>query len=227
MNKILTKQKRTEFELLVRKTKNADEKDRLRAILAYDFGHDISDIAEIMQISESTAYNYINDYLIKNKTAHDPKLGASCKLSKAQEIELIKHLHEVTYLYAKSISAYVYKTYKVKYTVAGMTKWLERNDFTYKQPKLVPGKLDTDKQVKFVEYYTELKANLQEDEAIMFMDAVHPEYQSQAAHGWLPKGETKTLPTTNKQFRVHFNGAIELTTLKVLAHYGFRGLSSQ
>jgi hypothetical protein len=39
----------------------------------------------------------------------------------------------------------------------------------------------------------------------MFMDAVHPEYQSQAVYGWIPKGETKTLGTTNKQFRFNLN----------------------
>ena len=67
MHKILTAEKRIEFERLVRKTRNMDEKDRLRAVLAYDLGHDVYDIAEILQLSESTTYNYINDYLSKNK----------------------------------------------------------------------------------------------------------------------------------------------------------------
>ena len=39
MKNILTLGKRAEFEKLVRITKNIDEKDRLRAILAYDEGH--------------------------------------------------------------------------------------------------------------------------------------------------------------------------------------------
>ena len=63
MHKILTPEKRIEFEKLVRRTKNIDEKDRLRAVLAYDLGDDVYDIAEILQLSESTTYNYINDYL--------------------------------------------------------------------------------------------------------------------------------------------------------------------
>ena len=73
MNKILSPSTRAEFEKLVRKTRNIDEKDRLRAVLAYDLGHDVSDIAEILQISESSTYNYISDYLKENKIAHDPK----------------------------------------------------------------------------------------------------------------------------------------------------------
>ena len=50
------------IESLVHITINIDEKDRLRVILADD-GHDISDIADILKISDSTTYNYINDYL--------------------------------------------------------------------------------------------------------------------------------------------------------------------
>lgn len=63
MQKILTANKRAELEKLVRITRNIDEKDRLRAILAYDDGHDVRDIAGILKISDSTTYNYINDYL--------------------------------------------------------------------------------------------------------------------------------------------------------------------
>ncbi len=81
MHKILTPEKRIEFTKLVRTTKNIDEKDRLRAVLAYDLGHDVYDIAEILQVSESTAYNYINDYLNNNKIAHSPRGGPIVKSS--------------------------------------------------------------------------------------------------------------------------------------------------
>lgn len=215
MHTILTSAKRAEYELLVRKTKNIDEKDRLRAILAYDLGHDVYDIAEILQISESTTYNYINDYLTKNKIAHNPRGGSDSKLSVSQEIELIKHLHTVTYLTAKAICTYVISRYKVKYTIAGMTKWLERNDFVYKKPKSIPGKLNQDEQQSFIQTYDELKAKKSPNEIICFMDAVHPEYQSQAVSGWMPKGETKTLATTNTQYRLHLNGVIDLQTMDV------------
>ena len=63
MVKILNPDTRAKFEKLVRKTKNIDEKDRLCAILAYDEGHDVYDIANILKLSESTTYNYISDYL--------------------------------------------------------------------------------------------------------------------------------------------------------------------
>lgn len=216
MNKILSPATRSNFEKLVRKTKNMDERVRLCAILAYDEGHDTSDIANILKISESSTYNYISDYLKKDKIAHDPKNGSYCRLTPKEEIELIKYLSITTHLTANSIRAYVFKKYKVKYTIAGITKWLERNDFVYKKPKHVPSKLDEQKQQNFISYYNELKQKTDNvNSVIMFMDAVHPEYQSQAVYGWIPKGETKTLPTTNTQFRLHLNGAIDLNTMDI------------
>lgn len=85
MQKILTASRRAEFEKLVRITRNIDEKDRLRAILAYDEGHDVHDIANILKISDSTTYNYINDYLKQNKIAHSPRGGSDSKLTVSQE----------------------------------------------------------------------------------------------------------------------------------------------
>jgi transposase len=46
---------------------------------------------------------------------------------------------------------------------------------------------------------------------------VHPEFQSQSVFGWIKKGEIKTLPTTNKQYRLHFIGAIALKNMQVIA----------
>jgi transposase len=58
---------------------------------------------------------------------------------------------------------------------------------------------------------------LREGHEIYFMDAVHTEFQSQAVCGWIKKGETKTLPTTNRQYQLHFIGAIALKNMEVIA----------
>ena len=73
------------------------------------------------------------------------------------------------------------------------------------------------KQELFIEEYEELKKNLPEGHAIYFLDAVHPEFQSQAVCGWIKKGEIKTLPATNRQYRLHFIGAIALKNMEVIA----------
>jgi transposase len=212
MPQILSTEKRVELEKLSQEVKTLDEMDRLRVILAYDKGRDVKDIVDMLKISKATVYNYINQYIESNKVANEPTGGSHCHLTERQQIELIAHLYKVTYLKAEYVCAYVLEKYNVKYSADGMTDWLKRNGFVYKKPVKVPAKLDPEKQAEFIKLYEELKSNLKADEGIMFMDAVHPEYQSQAVCGWIPEGETKTIPTTNKQTRLHINGVIELSS---------------
>jgi len=84
-------------------------------------------------------------------------------------------LEENNYVYAKEVANHIYQTYGVKYTTKGATKLLHRLDFQYKKPKLVPGKLDQEKQEEFRLQYNLLKSRLKETEAIYFMDAAHPQ----------------------------------------------------
>ena len=49
---------------------------------------------------------------------------------------------------------------------------------------------------------------LLDDEAVYFADAVHPEYQSKSAFGWVKKGINPTLKTTAGRARVNIHGAL-------------------
>ena len=214
MKKLLP-ERRAELELLVKKTRDVNQRNRACVVLARDDGHDPETISRILRISLSSVYDYLHDYDSKAKTKNTLHEGASRKLSVEQEQELKAHLSEITYQTSRSICAYVEAKYGVSYTPAGMLDWLARNEFSYKAPKVIPGKLCPVKQAEFIKKYEELKAQLSEGEQIYFMDAVHPEHQSQSVSGWVAKGEVKTLGTTAKQFRLHINGAINLQTHKV------------
>ena len=48
------------------------------------------------------------------------------------------YLQKTTYLHAKEICKYVKTTYGIDYTVAGMTFWLKKQGFIYKEPIKVP-----------------------------------------------------------------------------------------
>lgn len=206
-----------EMEKRARQTKDLHERLRLCIILARSEGMSHELIAQAHRISVSSVYKYIAEYEKDNKTQHESKGGSESKLSPDQTKELLKYLEEVTFLYTRNICKYVEQKYGIKYSRSGMNNWLKEHGFVYKEPIKVPGKLDPQKQKAFIEYYEQLKTNLPKDEEIYFMDAVHPEFQSQAVCGWIKKGETKTLPTTNKQFRLHFIGAITLFNKKVIS----------
>ena len=54
--------------------------------------------------------------------------------------------------------------------------------------------------------------SLADDEAVYFANAVHPEYQSKPAFGWVKKGTNPTLKTTSGRARVNIHGALNLET---------------
>ena len=204
-----------DIERRARQTKDIHERLRLCIVLARSEGMSHELIAQAHRISVSSVYQYISDYEKEKKTLHNNRGGSESKLNQEQTQELLQHLKKNTYLYVKDICKYVKKTYGIEYSKSGMTLWLKEHDFLYKEPIKVPGKLDPSKQKAFIEKYEDLKANIGSNEEIYFIDAVHSEFQSQAVCGWIKKGEIKTLPTTNKQYRLHFIGVIALKKMEV------------
>lgn len=211
----LTRTQKRQLERDLKKTRLASERNRLCVVLGYDDGISVDELAVALRITRSTVYNYLNDFWVLDKTSEAPRSGRPTKLTDQQSDLLEKHLSEVTYLKAKDICAYVWRTFSVTISRAAMTEWLHSHSFTFKCPMKVPGKLDPEKQKLHVEKYEQIKASLGPDECIYFVDAVHPEHQSQAARGWIRKGVNKTLQSTGKQLRLHFAGALDLGSMSV------------
>ena len=82
---------------------------------------------------------------------------------------------------------------------------------------------DVAKQAEFFAMYENMLNSLADDEAVYFapsrrfqantcqaMDAVHPEYQSKPASGWVKKGTNPTLKTTAGRARINIHGALNL-----------------
>lgn len=211
----LTNQQKQELRKAVKQTRDVCERLRLCVILGYDNGDSIDQLASTLQISRRTVYSYLEQFHKSGKTKNDPQGGSEPKLNKEQEKELVEHLSTTTYLKAKDICAYIEKTYGISYKTDGMRQWLKIRGFVFKKPKKIPGKLDPQQQETFITEYNDLKENLNPGDVICFMDAVHPEYQSQAGYGWMKRNEQKTLQSTGKQVRLHLAGAICLTTMQL------------
>lgn len=214
---LLPEQKST-LELKLKKTKEASERNRLCVILGFHDGLSVDELAKALRISLATVYNYLNDFASGQKIKNDSRGGSDSKLTEEQTSELLKHLNEITYLKVKDICAYAQQRFGVTYSRSGMTDWLQAHNFAFKRPKKVPGKINPQLQEAFVKEYEALKASLKPTEEVYFLDAVHPEYQSQAVCGWIQKGVQKTLQSTGKQLRLHFAGAVCLTGMKFVTH---------
>ncbi|MBS0584800.1 MAG: IS630 family transposase [Verrucomicrobia bacterium] len=212
----LSDQERQELEACLKRAKDAAEWRRIFAILSYDEGQSIEELAHLTRLSPWTIEEYLKEYSAHKKTKNDPSGGGSSKLTKEETCKLEKHLSETTYLKVKDIVGYVEKTFNKEYSRSGMTKWLIEHRFAFKRPEKVPGKLDPSKQQEFIKEYESLKNRLGQHDKLYFLDAIHPEYQSQAVCGWIKKGERKTLQTTGKQKRLHLIGALNLKEMDVV-----------
>ena len=118
----------------------------------------------------------------------------------------------VLYRDSGAVAAHVAAVYAVRYSHAGCIKLLHRLGFEYKRPKGLPAQADGAKQAEFIEAYEDLLNGLADDEAVHFVDAVHPEYQSRPTQGWIEKGDKLALKRISGRWRCNLHGALNLET---------------
>jgi len=203
-----------ELELQHRKERDRRVADRIKAVLLNAEGWTQKQIAQALRIRYETVQDHLNDY--KDSKKLKPENGGSqSDLDACQTSEIIGHLETHTYLKAEHICSHIEQKFGVTFTVSGITKWLERNGFSYKKPKGTPAKADPEKQAEFMEYYENLLNHLPEDEPIEFADAVHPTMATKITYGWIRKGQDKLIATTASRTRINLLGSINLETMDV------------
>ena len=189
--------------------------DRIKAVLLSDDGWSLEKIAHALLLSEDAIKQHLHEYLEFQKLKPQNG-GSSGKLNQEQSRTLIQHLDKHTYLRTKDIVAYVEATFLICYTSPGMTAWLHAHGFSFKKPAVVPGKANREAQEQWIAAYQELRANLQKDEAICFIDGVHPTHNTKATYGWIRRGERREIRTNTGRQRLNLSGAIDIISKKVL-----------
>lgn len=215
MKDFLTPEERNKLKVQHKQERDKRICDRIKAVLLADKGWTFQQIAEALLLSDEAVSQHLQDYLTRQKLK--PENGGSIsKLNAEQTKSLLEHLQNHIYLYTKDIIAYVKATFGIVYTVPGMTSWLKMNGFSYKKPAVVPGKANHETQEQWIKEYEELKQNLPENEAICFIDGVHPTHNTKPTYGWIRKGERKEIPTNTGRQRLNLSGAIDIISRKVL-----------
>lgn len=210
----LSEEQKEYLELRHRYEDDGRIRDRIKAVLLKSEGWKNKAIAQALRIHEETVRHHLTDWVNDEKLK--PENGGSySKLNDTQSRALESHLEETTYTRVIDICAYIKKTYGVRYTVSGLTKWLHQHRFSYKHPKTVPAKADIAKQEEFIEKYIGLVADTPANEPILFMDSAHPTMATKVVCGWIKKGVDKPIAQTASRTRVNVMGAIELASMKV------------
>lgn len=190
---------------------SAQDHVRANAILLLDKGWSVPSTAEAFFLDEQTVRNFLSRYregrieALLNNNHH----GKKSNLSDSQKDQLRCHVADNLYMDSAFVIAYVLSEFGVSYSKSGIHRLLHELGFVYKKPKHVPGKADGAQQAEFAARIQELMARKSPDSRVYFMDAVHPQYNSAPACGWILKGTNKELPANSGRQRLNLNGAID------------------
>ena len=192
--------------------------DRIKAVLMLHNGFSPDQVSLALLFDKVTLARYLKKFRQTgiNGLLEMKYQGGQTRLILFQEQELKSFLEINTKRTVKEIVDYIYKKYKVSYSIVGTTKLLHRLGFVFKKPKVVPGKADHIKQQLFVEGYQNLKENLGKNDQIYFADSTHPEHNNKPSYGWILKGKKndKYIKTNTGRERLNLTGAINLNGKK-------------
>lgn len=212
----LTDQQIIELKLAHKQTGEKRLADRIKAVLYLHYGLSYAEIAKLLLFDEVTINRYRKQYQEKGLTGllELHYAGGRTSLTLSKEAELREYLAANTKRTAKEIVGYVAKTYQVRFSTIGITKLLHRLGFSYKKPKIIPGKADLLKQQRFLSTYETIKVNLSPSDQIYFADSTHPEHNTKPSYGWILKGKKndKFVKTNTGRERLNLNGALNLNS---------------
>ena len=183
---------------------------RANAVLLLDKGKSCAEIAEFLYLDDDTIRTWYKSYRQDgwDALALVGRQGGQSRMTPAQEATLCSWLEGRFCRAAGDIRAYITAEFGLHYSHSGCLKLLRRLGFEYRKPKALPHVADEAKQAEFIAFYENLLNDLPADEAVYFADAVHPEYQTKPAFGWVRKGSNPAVKTTTGRGRVNIHGAL-------------------
>ena len=210
---MLTDEQVTQLKLAHKQTREKRLADRIKAVLYVHFGLTYTEIAKLLLFDEVTVRRYVKQFKekeINGLLEYRYTGGGQTRLRESDEEGLKIYLRDNTKRTAKEIVDYIEKAYGVTFSLIGVTKLLHRLGFTYKKPKIIPGKADHVKQEEFLKKYQEIKSGLKENDQIYFLDSTHPQHNTMPSYGWILKGKKndKYIKTNSGRDRLNLNGAL-------------------
>jgi transposase len=208
-----------ELKKFHRTLKDGKSRDRIKAILLLDKGYSGREVAEILLLDENTISNWKKRYLERaNITDYifNECRGYEGKLSSKEEFLVSQYVEEQLITDSKLIRIFIEDSFGKNYSKSGVIDLLHRLGFSYKQTTLIPSKMDPEQQKAFKTAYEEFANNLKEDEAIVFMDGMHPYHNPGISKAWIKIGQQKEILSNSGRSRCNLNGAYNPLTQEVL-----------
>ena len=162
---------------------------RANAILLLDDGLNCEQVAKVLYLDDDTVRGWRKLYEERGIAGLEQfdAGGSSSRLTAAQEEALKAHVAQTLPRSTREIGAFIEREFSVVYeSRAGLIALLHRLGLEYHKPEVIGRKLDTEKQQAFIEAYEKLLNSLGPDEAVLFLDAVHPTHAARPVGCWAP-----------------------------------------
>ena len=188
---------------------------RANAILLLDDGLSCERVAKVLYLDDDTVRNWRKLYDergIYGLEQFDAG-GSASRLSTVQEEALKAYVAQALPRSTRQIGAFIEREFDIVYeSRAGLIALLHRLGLEYHKPEVIGRKLDAEKQRSFIEGYEKLRNALGPNEAVLFVDAVHPTHAARPVGCWAPKEEKLAIEQTSGRQRLNIHGAIDLET---------------
>ena len=162
---------------------------RANALVLLDDGMSCEAIAKVLYLDDDTIRYWYALYAERGPSwlADFGYKGRACELTAAQQDDLKEWVAQTLPRTTARVGEWIETRYGVSYTRSTLIKLMGRIGVEYRKPKVMPRKLDPAKQQAFIDGYENLLNNLDDDEAVMFADALHPTHKVRPAGCWAPK----------------------------------------
>jgi transposase len=212
----LEEAKRKELIALARDGKvEARVARRANALVLLDDGWSCAEVARALLLDDDTVRSWhklFEQRGIEGLTSFDMG-GSAGFLTAAQEEALKAFIGATLPRSTRQVGAFIEREFGLVYeSRSGLIALLHRLGLEYHKPNVIARKLDVAKQKDFIESYDKLLNSLGNDEAVLFMDAVHPTHAARPVGCWAPKQEKLAIEQTSGRERINIHGAIDLET---------------
>src|ERR1700675_4105900 len=188
---------------------------RANALVLLDEGMSCQEVALVLLYDDDTIRGWrklFEQRGIEGITSFDVG-GSASYLSVQQEDDLKAWVGAALPRSTRQIGAWIEKEFGLVYeSRSGLIALLQRLGLEYHKPDIIPRKLDKEKQQAFIESYDNLLNSLADNEAVLFVDAVHPTHAARPAGCWAPSQEKLAIEQTSGRQRINIHGAIDLET---------------
>jgi transposase len=208
--KILTSAEKGLVEGLRSDTRDKFAYMKLSVLILLDMEKDYDEIVAILGIGRGTVSNCLQKYRSEGLEKYLDKhyVPYTGKLSAAQLEQIDICVSDGIFISSQEVKEFIEKEFGISYCLSAVRSILEKLNFVYKKTSEVPSKFDEADQEFFLENLPLFLEETPENEAVFFLDGVHPTHNTRSSYAWIKKGQEKIIPTNTGRNRINLSGAM-------------------